>query len=181
LQLGEILRETRERYGMTQEQLGNMVAYERSMISNMECDRREASPDYLARLQARLRDTKLAVQSCGHCQQGGLLSGVVIGDLDGHFAELLDVAHQEMEEFQVAFERFLVCRRTGNLEQEQSAALDCEKQAWDLIPVIVNLSIGMNQQYGIYHQDVLSRVNTAVQSLTRKVAEKRKAASTAAR
>lgn len=182
MQLGEILREARERHGMTQEQLGNMVAYERSMISNIERNRRQASPECLARLQARLMDTRLAAQSCGHCQQGGLIAGAIIADnLDGHFAELLDVAQQEMSEFQKAYEKFLFHRRTGSWEQEQTSAQECAKQAWDMIPLIVTLSIKMNQHYGIYHNDILREVNTSVLSLSGKISEKRKAANEAAK
>lgn len=170
---GTIIRETRTRYGISQEEMACKLGYERSMISNIEHDRRNIPDEILARVPDYFQDDFSAALICMNCKSGGFFSGVQIPDqLDGHMTELLCVSQCEFAEYIRAFEAYIDAMRHGKLEEEKTAAEDLSKQSFDLIPILLNLSLSLNHNYGTYHKNTMRKVNASVKSMINRRKEK---------
>ena len=170
---GTIIRETRRRYGMSQGTLGDMLGYERSSISNMEHNRKNVSEETLANVAEKLHDTLVSAMICNQCKQGGFIAGLEIPvHLDKHFAELHGIIHKEFAEMDAALEKYMDDVREAGWEQEQMTGKKLLKHAMDLLPLVINLALGLNQRCGIYHRDALREVNRSVHQLTCRQKEK---------
>jgi transcriptional regulator with XRE-family HTH domain len=166
---GQLIRETRARYGLTQEELGAMIGYDRSMVSNMENGRRGVQEVTLAQACDKLKDVLMSARICQGCTAGGFLAGVVVPmDLDGHPAEIHDVIEQEYKEFDATYHDYLETRRVGTSEQMMKAADKMMKQLFDLVPLTLSIAVGVNRECGTYHRDALRKVNCSVNVLTKK-------------
>lgn len=163
---GTIIREARARYELSQEEFAGILGYERSTISNMEHGRRMVPDELLSQITKKFEDDMTAMQICSSCKQGGFFSGIEIPvELDGHFTEILCLSQLEFQEYVDAYSKYLDTARNGNHEQEKKAAEELSKQAYDLIPLILNLSLGLNNKYGIYHKNIWCKVKCSIKTL----------------
>jgi len=177
---GTIIRATRVRLGMSQQDMGRLLGYERSSIANMETGRKIVAGETLAQCADKLRDTMIAAMICKECRQGGFIAGLEVpADLDRHVAELHENLHQEFKEMDQALERYLGDVREAGWEQEQQAAKRLLKQALDLLPLLVNLALALNQRGGIYHREVLGDVNHSMRRMACRRKEKEPSIKTA--
>lgn len=160
----DILLDVRARAGMTQEQLGAVIGYDRSMISNMEHRRRQIPDEVLSNLQERLEDDVAAMQICAHCKRGGFFAGIVLPlELDGHYSELFCVSKVEIQQYLTSMEDFLHARREGSFADERASAELALKHLFDLVIIGLNMARSMNKEYGLYHKKIWRMVWASVQ------------------
>jgi len=170
---GDILQDVQDRYKLKQKDIGDILGYERSMISNVKSGRRNISEEVLGLIPDRLQDDRTAMLICKNCNKNGFFSGQELPDeLDAHPAELLSVFQLEFKELLVVYGKYLDALRAGSIEQEDKVAEVLAKQAFDFIPLLWNLSLALNKRHKTYHKTALKKVNCSVKSLINRRKEK---------
>ncbi|OPY59131.1 MAG: helix-turn-helix protein [Pelotomaculum sp. PtaU1.Bin035] len=67
---GKYLAQTRKKQGLTQEQLGNRIDYDRSMVSRWETSALEVRPAEAAALAKAMGEPNLLTHYCSECSVG---------------------------------------------------------------------------------------------------------------
>lgn len=148
--LGEVLREERERRGMSQLQLAKACCVDRSMISNYELGKATIPHDVVCRAIRALESNKLRAQACFECQ----VSPLTMPYLDLADMHPMTVVHVVIEELEEAVEALRVLRLANKLSGDQLAPEDKEdmehagEQIVDLLAGIQTILASWHEWYG---------------------------------
>lgn len=123
--LGEIMREERERRGMSQRELASMTCVDRANISRYETGVKDIPHDMICRAVRALGSHKLRAQACFECQIN-LLTMPYLDLVDMHPMTVITVLVEELQE---ASEAFLALRLANKRSADELTAQDRQAMA----------------------------------------------------
>lgn len=148
--LGEILREERERVGLTQRELASTACVDRANISRYENGVVPIPHDVICRAVKTMGSHKLRAQACFECQIN-TLTMPYLDLVDMHPMTVITVLVEELEEAVVALQglRLANKRAAGDLTIEDHQAMnEAGEQVVDLLAAINTLLGGWQEWYG---------------------------------
>jgi transcriptional regulator with XRE-family HTH domain len=148
--LGEVLREEREKLGITQRELARVLAVDRAMISRYETGAAQMPHDLLCRAVGALGSNKLRTQACFECQIN-LLTMPWLDQVDMHPMTVISVVVEELQEAIGALEglRLANKRTAADLDDADYKAMShAGEQVVDLLSAINTLLSGWHEWYG---------------------------------
>lgn len=137
MMIGAVLRDERERVGLTQRQLARRIFISQGAVSNYEAELRPVPEDVLCRAIRALNSPRLMYQRCFECAVNPWLMPW-LDKVDSHPVAVLAVALRELEEAKDALADLDLINKTAQtLGDEDRAKLDhAALQVAELIPVI---------------------------------------------
>ena len=148
--LGEILREERERVGLTQRELASTACVDRANISRYENGVMPIPHDVLCRAVKAMGSHKLRAQACFECQIN-TLTMPYLDLVDMHPMTVVTVLVEELQEAVVALQglRLANKRKAEDLTDNDRQAMECAgEQVVDLLAAINTLLGGWQEWYG---------------------------------
>ena len=148
--LGEILREERERVGLTQRELASTACVDRANISRYENGVVPIPHDVLCRAVKVMGSHKLRAQACFECQIS-TLTMPYLDLVDMHPMTVITVLVEELEEAKAALMALRLAnkRTAGDLTaQDLEAMSEAGEQVIDLLAAINTLLGGWHEWYG---------------------------------
>lgn len=148
--IGEVLREERERLGLSQLEVATAIHVDRSLISHWERGTMRIPHEMACKVIKALRSHKLRAQVCFECEASALTMPYL--DLvDMHPMTVITVLMEELQEAHQALSQLrLANKRTGDQLTEQDRC-DMEyagEQVIDLLAAINTLLSGWHDWYG---------------------------------
>ena len=148
--VGTVLREERERLGLSQREVAAAVGVDRALISHWERGATPVPHHMACRLVKVLRSDRLRAQVCFECEASSLTMPYL--DLvDMHPMTVITVLMEELQEAHQALSQLrLANKRTGDQLTEQDRC-DMEyagEQVIDLLAAINTLLSGWHDWYG---------------------------------
>ncbi len=148
--LGQIMRQERERLGMSQREIAMACNVDRSMISNYERGAARVPDDVVSKAVKVLGSRKLQAQKCFECQIN-LLTMPYLDKVDMHPMTVITVLVEELQE---ASEALLALRLANKRSaddltvQDHQAMTHAGEQVVDLLAGINTLLGGWHDWYG---------------------------------
>lgn len=126
--IGQVLRETREQYSLTQDQVAAIGYVSSKTISAVETGRRNLTTDLLARLTQQLDNPWLTMEAVAEVTGGAYCTPRLDGDeVDLHRASVWAKTLEELQEAQEALTRLCLVNKPrvddGRREQVREALL----------------------------------------------------------
>lgn len=147
--LGAVLREERERVGLSQSQVAAACNVDRSMISNYERGVARIPKDVVSKAIRVLGSRKLQAQKCFECQVNALAMPY-LDKVDMHPMTVLNVLLEELEEAKYALKTLeLANKRSGRdlTDQDRESMAYAAEQSVDLLAGINTLLSSWHDWY----------------------------------
>lgn len=148
--IGEVLRQERERREMTQRELAKAVHVDRSLISNWELGKVVIPLDILCRIIKVLGSSKLGMQACFECQIN-TLTMPYLDLVDMHPMTVVSVMLEELQEASAALQGLRLANKRSMDDltpQDRQAMTYAGEQVIDLLAGINTLLSGWQEHYG---------------------------------
>lgn len=148
--LGEILREERERVGLTQRELASTACVDRANISRYENGVVPIPHDVLCRAVKVMGSHKLRAQACFECQIS-TLTMPYLDLVDMHAMTVITVLVEELEEAKAALMALRLANKRTHSDLNAKDREDMEyagEQVIDILAAIHTLLASFNEWYG---------------------------------
>ena len=148
--LGTVLREERERLGLSQSEVAAACNVDRSMISNYERGVANIPKDVVSKAIKVLGSRKLQTQKCFECQVNSLAMPY-LDKVDMHPMTVVSVVLEELQEAMDALgDLKLANKRSANdlTDQDRMTMIHAGEQVMDLMAGINTLFNGWHDWYG---------------------------------
>lgn len=145
--LGEILREERERVGLTQRELASTACVDRANISRYENGVVPIPHDVLCRAVKVMGSHKLRAQACFECQIS-TLTMPYLDLVDMHPMVVIDVLLEELEEAKVA----LLALKLNNKRTDSDLAPRDREAMEHAAEQLIDLIAGINTLFASWQQ-----------------------------
>lgn len=148
--IGEVLREERERLGLSQLEVATAIHVDRSLISHWERGTMRIPHEMACKVIKALRSHKLRAQVCFECEA----SALTMPYLDLVDMHPMTVVHVVIEELEEAVEALRVLRLANKLSGDQLAPEDKEdmehagEQIVDLLAGLQTILASWHEWYG---------------------------------